>query len=182
MSGGKFNLRVAAVIRRNSKILVMTGEDSPYFYLPGGRLKLHETSVSALRREISEELHEQIQSLQLLWVVENFFRKTQSDEDFHEICFFYESEIKPESAIYDETSFSIYEEGRKNVFNWVYINELDDIDLLPMFLKEKLTHEISGVHHFVFPQDSGSTTLGKALSTRLSLCPAQREGKAAIWE
>ena len=160
MSGGKFNLRVAAVIMRNSKILVMTGEDSPYFYLPGGRLKLHETSVSALRREISEELHEQIQSLQLLWVVENFFRETQNDEDSHEICFFYKSEIKPESVI--------YEEGRKNVFNWVYINELDDIDLVPRFLKEKLTHEISGVHHFVFPQDSGSTTLGRALSLRMN--------------
>ncbi len=58
MANGKFNLRVAGVFIKDSRVLVMSDNDLPYFYLPGGRVKLHETSEAAIRREISEELSE----------------------------------------------------------------------------------------------------------------------------
>lgn len=36
----KFNYRVCAIIVHDEKILAMHDERSPYFYLPGGRVKL----------------------------------------------------------------------------------------------------------------------------------------------
>ena len=53
----KFNYRVAAVILNGGKLLAMRDEYSPYYYLPGGRVKLGETAEQAVIREIQEELH-----------------------------------------------------------------------------------------------------------------------------
>lgn len=56
INNAKFNYRVAAVIRAANKILIMTDQDLPYFYLPGGRVKINEKSIDAIRRELKEEL------------------------------------------------------------------------------------------------------------------------------
>ena len=53
----KFNYRVCAVIINNGMILSMQDERSPYYYLPGGRVKLGETGENAVIREIREELN-----------------------------------------------------------------------------------------------------------------------------
>ena len=53
---GVFNYRVGAIIRRDDKLLVMREEVINHWYLPGGRVKLHEPLEDALRREVAEEL------------------------------------------------------------------------------------------------------------------------------
>ena len=53
----KFNYRVCAIILHEGKILAMHDERSPYFYLPGGRVKMGETAEDAVIREIEEELN-----------------------------------------------------------------------------------------------------------------------------
>ena len=53
---GRFNYRVCAVILNENKILAMQDECSPYYYLPSGRVSLHETAENAVLREIKEEL------------------------------------------------------------------------------------------------------------------------------
>ena len=54
----KFNYRVCAMIIAENKILAMHDERSPYFYLPGGRVKMGETAEQAVVREVQEELFE----------------------------------------------------------------------------------------------------------------------------
>jgi ADP-ribose pyrophosphatase YjhB (NUDIX family) len=154
MVSGKFNLRVAAVIIRESKILVMSDNECPYFYLPGGRVSLHETSENAIRREIAEELNENIEYAKLIWTVENFFIEMQHGEDIHEICFFYQCELNAESRIYKDLDFTTLETGRINHFKWVPIDKLESLDVVPKFLKVKLSVPIEGVQHFVFNQDA----------------------------
>lgn len=39
---GRFNYRVAGLIINEGKILIMKDERSPYYYVPGGRVGLHE--------------------------------------------------------------------------------------------------------------------------------------------
>lgn len=52
----KFNYRVCAMIISGNKILAMHDEQSPYFYLPGGRVTMGETAEQAVVREVQEEL------------------------------------------------------------------------------------------------------------------------------
>ncbi len=40
---GRFNYRVCAIIINEGKLLAMHNETTPYFYLPGGRVKFNET-------------------------------------------------------------------------------------------------------------------------------------------
>ena len=53
---GIFNCRVCAVFLHDRKLLVIGGQHPPYYYLPGGRVQLHETMETAVLREVREEL------------------------------------------------------------------------------------------------------------------------------
>ena len=73
LRSGRFNLRVGAVILHEGRLLAMQDENAPYFYLPGGRIRLHETAEDALLRELREELAMDARILRPLWAHENFF-------------------------------------------------------------------------------------------------------------
>lgn len=71
----KFNYRVCAVILHDGKILAMHDERSPYFYLPGGRVKLGETAEEAVLREVREELRITAKIDRPLWLNQGFFKE-----------------------------------------------------------------------------------------------------------
>ena len=72
---GRFNYRVCAVIINDNKLLAMHDENSPYYYLPGGRVSLHETAENAVLREIKEELEIDAKIIRPLWVNQSFFNE-----------------------------------------------------------------------------------------------------------
>lgn len=86
---GRFNYRVAGIIMHDNKLLIMKDAHSPYYYIPGGRVKMNELSEDAIVREIIEELNTKVKVNRMLWVNENFFHEEYFNEDFHEICFYY---------------------------------------------------------------------------------------------
>ena len=71
----KFNYRVCAMMISNEKILAMHDERSPYFYLPGGRVKMGETAEHAVIREVQEELNITPKIVRPLWLNQAFLRK-----------------------------------------------------------------------------------------------------------
>lgn len=72
----KFNYRVCAVIVSGGKILAMRDERSPYFYLPGGRVRLGETAEHAVIREVEEELRITPRIIRPLWLNQGFSPRT----------------------------------------------------------------------------------------------------------
>ena len=68
----KFNYRVCAVMISGNKILAMHDERSPYFYLPGGRVKMGETAECAVIREVEEELGVTPKIVRPLWLNQGF--------------------------------------------------------------------------------------------------------------
>ena len=67
--GGTFNLRVAAVIIHDQKVLLCTVAGLGYWFLPGGRVRFAEPAQRALSRELAEELGHQFPAGRLALVV-----------------------------------------------------------------------------------------------------------------
>ena len=131
---GRFNYRVCAMIINDGRILAMKDEVSPYYYLPGGRVQLHETAEEALLREIREEMKLECRILRPLWLNQAFFIEKTSGERFHEICIYYLLELPGISG----SDFSFIEKGRRNSFEWIPFEELKDRYLYPEFIKERV--------------------------------------------
>ncbi|MBT9547824.1 MAG: NUDIX domain-containing protein [Candidatus Sericytochromatia bacterium] len=143
---GRFNYRVAAVILQGESVLVMSEPGLPYYYLPGGRVGLHEPSEVALRRELKEELQAEIAFAQLLWINEQFFVEDVSQEKFHELCLYYRVELHSESSLFAQSEFEICENGKWHSFKWVAPDELEKSNVYPKFLAKELKQVFAANH------------------------------------
>ncbi len=122
---GIFNYRVCAIIINNGKLLVMKDERSPYYYLPGGRVKLHETAENAILREMKEELNIEATIERPLWLNQSFFVEDVNKEKYHEICLYYLVNINKTEFPVTENIVELYEKNKKLVFEWLQFEELE---------------------------------------------------------
>ena len=86
---GRFNYRVCAVLLDRGRILAMHDERSPYFYLPGGRVRMGERAEDAVLREVREELGIEARIERPLWLSQAFFIEDVDQTDFHELCLYF---------------------------------------------------------------------------------------------
>ena len=84
---GVFNFRAAGLMIRNGKLLLIRDEGMEHWYLPGGRVRMFETSRQAVCRELNEELGIEVSDAELVLVNENFF--TLEGQKVHELGFFF---------------------------------------------------------------------------------------------
>ncbi len=139
---GIFNHRVAGVYRRNGCILIHKNSRDPFWALPGGRVKLMESSKEALIREFKEELNETIICGEFLWAVENFFE--YDDKNFHEIGFYYE--VSGGGLNFEEGMIFKGIEGDSLLYKWHPVDQLDEIEIYPEFLKSALKEKTKMMH------------------------------------
>ncbi|MBB65134.1 MAG: NUDIX hydrolase [Waddliaceae bacterium] len=150
---GRFNYRVAAVILREGKILLLTEPRFDFWYLPGGRAHMFESSEEALRREIEEELGEAPKIERLLWIVENMYHFEYTDTNYHEMAFYYLIHFKPDALIYQEEKGVGTEEFSNEetilYYQWFPLDQLEYINLVPSFMKEALKEIPSQTKHII---------------------------------
>ena len=147
---GRFNYRVAGVLIHENRLLVMTDERSPYYYLPGGRVSMNEDSTMAIKREIKEELDVEVEATQLLWIVENFFVEQQSQEQFHEIGMYYLLQLTEEDILKRGQEFIMNEGGYKKLsFLWLPLEKIKHLNIYPLFLKERIMNLPQVPEHLV---------------------------------
>ncbi|MCU7203157.1 NUDIX hydrolase [Turicibacter sanguinis] len=147
---GRFNYRVAGVLIHENRLLVMTDERSPYYYLPGGRVSMNEESTMAIKREIKEELDVEVEATQLLWIVENFFVEQQSQEQFHEIGMYYLLQLTEEDILKRGQEFIMNEGGYKKLsFLWRPLEKIKHLNIYPLFLKERIMNLPQVPEHLV---------------------------------
>ncbi|MFR6470863.1 MAG: NUDIX hydrolase [Turicibacter sanguinis] len=147
---GRFNYRVAGVLIHENRLLVMTDERSPYYYLPGGRVSMNEESTMAIKREIKEELDVEVEVTQLLWIVENFFVEQQSQEQFHEIGMYYLLQLTEEDILKRGQEFIMNEGGYKKLsFLWIPLEKIKHLNIYPLFLKERIMNLPQVPEHLV---------------------------------
>lgn len=146
--GHRFNLRAAAVIIEDGYALLHRLEDEPVWALPGGRVELGESAVSAVIREMLEETNEHIEGCELLFVVENFFEYDGTSQ--HEVGLYFRSTLQPGSRLHDKTvSHQGTEDGKALEFRWFQLTELEGVNLHPAFLRDALVALPDAVRHVV---------------------------------
>jgi ADP-ribose pyrophosphatase YjhB (NUDIX family) len=145
---GTFNLRVAAILTSGSDILLCTFEGLDYWYLPGGRVHLGESTEAALARELTEELGHEFPAGTLALVVENIYRSSQGLG--HEIGFYYRLTWP---AVLSRDDLSGAEPG--HVFRWAPATGLGSLRFEPAGLASAL-HNLDGtLRHLVLDGEDG---------------------------
>ena len=133
----KFYYRVGAVMLNGDRLLAMRDERSPYFYLPGGRVKLGETAEQAVVREIQEELHVTAEIVRPLWLNQAFFKEATDGLRYHELCVYFLLDVSNTGLPSSGDRFCLTE-GERCSFEWLSFERLKDEHFYPTFLKEAI--------------------------------------------
>lgn len=127
-ANGNFSLRAAALIIRQNKLLLAKSDSYDCYYTVGGGIQQNETSDNAVIRECYEETGCHFEIDRLVFVQERFF--SLDNILHHEVVFFY---------LMKETNYELYDgintDQKDEHLFWVPIEELDNINLVPAFLK-----------------------------------------------
>lgn len=135
---GWFNYRVCAIIIKDDQLLAMHDENSPYYYLPGGRVKLHETAETAVLREVKEELGVDGKIVRPLWVNQGFFTEDVTGIRFHELCIYFLIDVSHTDLFSRGAKFKGREKNHRQLFEWLPFEQLKEEYLYPLFIKEKI--------------------------------------------
>ena len=123
-----FGVRATALIVEEGKLLVVEDEDG--FYTIGGAIQVGERTEEAVIREVKEELGVKAQAGQLAFVVENRFK--QAGVHFHNIEFHYLVDLLEDAPL------TMQEDEKTQPCEWIDLDKLGDIQLVPAFLKTAL--------------------------------------------
>ena len=136
LNNQKLNIRACAIIIHDNKLLVHNNVNESHVALVGGRVKIGESSEQTIRREIMEEMGKEIEILEYVSTIENFFEA--DDMPYHEIMFVYRVDFKnEEDKKIIETIHNV--EGEDELrYDWIDLDKIDEYPLKPDILKDLL--------------------------------------------
>lgn len=141
------DVRAAAVLINNNKILMQREINGNEYALPGGHMKIGETSEDCLIREIREETGARIKCDRLLWSEECFWQ--WNGKKMHSIAFYYSAVLFGNEEIPDMGEFASQKDNCNVILGWMPIEDLNNVIVYPDFLKKEI-HELNGpVKHFI---------------------------------
>ena len=143
-----FNYRVSAVFKCGDKILLHHGLDKDHYTLPGGRVKDGESTITALQREMKEEMGLDTEYVRPFSFIENFFE--MDVKLYHELLVTHELKLKNESIYNKKIIMPIEEEEKGKIeFIWYNVEDLDKIQFVPIKLKELIKNDSKEFKHIV---------------------------------
>ena len=137
-----FGVRVAAVVEREGLLLLVRHQKpdrEPYWVLPGGRLEPGETIPRCAVREVAEETGLDARFSGLLYVGE-FLREGRHTVD---VTARMTVDGASEAVLGSDPEVAPGAEPTLRELRWVGVEELGEIELLPVPLKERLLEDAS---------------------------------------
>lgn len=124
-----FRNSVYGLILNEGKLLVVRTRSTGLYAFPGGGIELGEPIAHALHREIWEETGINVEMLDFITFLEDFFYYNPGDEAYHALLFFYwcrplMTELVSDADVYDEES---------EAPRWIPVSELSEEDFQPIF-------------------------------------------------
>ena len=143
-----FKFRVSGIIVRDNRILLVEMDKAGFFCLPGGHVELGETTEEAMLREMKEETDKETYIKKYLGNIENFFIN-KHNVSIHEVAFYYLMDFKDEEI--NDLSHIENDEGTlvDLNFKWFDLDDLDSVNLKPVYLKELLKSDDLIFNHMV---------------------------------
>lgn len=143
-TNSEFILRVSAIIydKTKTKILLFHPIKRQVYMLPGGKVRQLEKTEDAIKREIFEELEWKL-DFKFLGISEEFLINKEEKTQFINVIY---------KAVYDkEITEEIFfgKEGNWATFNWISINELNNIPLHPKEIKDLATGKTNHVVNII---------------------------------
>ena len=138
--------RTVGVLVRENKILVQRERNGTEYALPGGHVKIGETSKESLIREYKEETGADIICERLIWVEELFWK--YGDKNIHGIAFYYLIKLKNNWDIPDGYC-EPHKDNKNVIIEWVTIGKMKNLTIYPQFIKEKIENISEHTEHFI---------------------------------
>lgn len=138
IGNSKFNYRVCGIMIHGGRILAMHDERSPYYYLPGGRVKMGETAERAIVREVKEELGITPRTIRPLWLNQGFFTEDVDKLNYHELCIYFLLDVSDTGLLERGEKFTLHERNHTHTFEWLDYERLKDEYFYPVFLKTEI--------------------------------------------
>ena len=138
--GMDFGVRVAAVVERKGALLLVRHQKpdrDPYWVLPGGRLEPGETIPECASRELAEETGLTARFSGILYVSE-FLREGRHTID---VVARMALEGEGEASLGSDPEVAPGNEPTLAELLWVSVEELQEIELLPASIKERLLRD-----------------------------------------
>jgi 8-oxo-dGTP pyrophosphatase MutT (NUDIX family) len=148
----RFTNRIVGIAYDGDRVLLHRAASDDFWAMPGGRAELLETAAETLRREMREEINEDVEVERLVWIAENFFE--YGPRSFHEIGFYFLMHLPADSPLRDQPSFLGHEGDMPVYFEWHPVAALEDLVLYPTFLRAGLKNLPASTVHIVH-RDSG---------------------------
>ena len=136
-SGMDFGIRVGAVVARDGALLLVRHQKpdrDPYWVLPGGRLEPGERIPECAEREVLEETGLSARFSGVLYVSE-FLREGRHTVD---VTVRMTPEGDEEAVLGSDPEVTPGSEPTLRELRWVGADELEEIELLPASLKDRL--------------------------------------------
>ena len=130
----KLNVRAAGVLIHNNKLLVHKNINSDHYAIVGGRVEIGESSEETIKREVQEELGKDIEIIECIGTIENFFES--KDSKYHEILFVHKIEFENDEDKTIEYTLD-NKEGKDYLhYEWLELDKLDNYNLVPSVIKQ----------------------------------------------
>ena len=135
VDGFHLNIRVGVILRHGSKTVLEVSRLGLNSVIPGGRIRIGESSRDAILREMREEMSISLDECRLSYVttLENFF--VYNSVKVHELFFVYSYALS-DAELEAINSLSGNMDNETTYFKLVCNSEFEKYDLLPVRLRD----------------------------------------------
>ena len=141
------NIRVAGIIIKDNRVLMVKNLRSDYIYSLGGRLKFGESAQQGVVREVYEETGVHMKIDRLGFIHENFFigsTPSKMNRQVYEITFYFYMKVPEDFHIETDTATA---DGDGETLVW--LDWHSDERYYPQFFRTELDNPVKEIKHIV---------------------------------